>query len=176
LTPGFFHTKEISMEKHSSGPLVTVLLAAAWAAVLLTPLRAEAEDTSKGTVVYKDKTMELKYVYLVKGPDYTSSVIRELVFSPTDIGAKIQACTDMSCVGGVLDEGMTVDFDSGPRLNYWIVMNGQMVQYSGTADPSVFTATADAPDRLAGSLKIDSMGGGVGTLEVEFDATLVKEF
>jgi hypothetical protein len=55
-------------------------------------------------------------------------------------------------------------------------MNGQMVQYSGTADPSVFTATADAPDRLAGSLKIDSMGGGVGTLEVEFDATLVKEF
>jgi hypothetical protein len=82
----------------------------------------------------------------------------------------------MSCVGGVLDEGMTVDFDSGPRLNYWIVMNGQMVQYSGTADPSVFTASADAPDRLAGGIKIDSMGGGTGSLEVTFDATLVKEF
>lgn len=164
------------MEKHPSTQIVTVLLATTLLAAFLTSFRVEAEDSAKGNVVYKDKTMEMKYVYLVKGPDYTSSVIRELVFSPTDIGAKIQSCTDMSCVGSVLDEGMTVDFDSGPRLNYWIVMNGQMVQYSGTADPSIFTATADAPDRLAGSLKIDSMGGGVGTLDLTFDATLIKEF
>lgn len=164
------------MGKHSSTTIVAVLLATIFLAAFLTSFRVEAEDIAKGTVVYKDKTMELKYVYLVKGPDYTSSVIRELVFSPTDISAKIQSCTDMSCVSAVLDEGMTVDFNSGPRLNYWIVMNGQMVQYSGTADPSVFTATADAADRLAGSLKIDSMSGGVGTLDLTFDATLVKEF
>ena len=30
---------------------------------------------------------------------------------------------------------MTVDFDAGPRLNYWVVANGQKIQYSGTAKP-----------------------------------------
>jgi hypothetical protein len=30
---------------------------------------------------------------------------------------------------------MTVDFDVSPRLNYWVVGNGQKVQYSGTAKP-----------------------------------------
>lgn len=164
------------MQKHSTGPFATVLLATALVAASLACVRAEAADSAKGRVVYKDKTMELNYVYLVKGPDYTSSVIRELVFSPTDIGDKIQACAELGCAGGALDEGMTVDFDSGPRLNIWIVMNGQMVQYSGTVDPSVFTATADTPERLAGTLKIDSLGGNPGTVDLTFDATLVKEF
>ena len=27
---------------------------------------------------------------------------------------------------------MAVDFTGGPRLNYWTVMNGQTVEYSGT--------------------------------------------
>ena len=82
----------------------------------------------------------------------------------------------MSCVSGALEEGMTVDFDAGPRLNYWIVMNGQRVQYSGTAEPSNFTASTDEAGRLAGTLKIDDAGAGGGKVDVTFDAALTKEF
>ena len=35
-------------------------------------------------------------------------------------------------------EGMTLDLDSGSRLNYWFVGKNQLVQYSGTADLYVF--------------------------------------
>jgi len=123
------------MRKRSFGSIGIVSIGIAFAVASLTPLRVDAADSSKGSFVFKGKTVELKYVYLVKGPDYSSKIIRELVFSPTDISAKIQACADPSCVRGGLNEGMTVDFDAGSRLNYWVVMNGQRVQYSGTADP-----------------------------------------
>jgi hypothetical protein len=71
---------------------------------------------------------------------------------------------------------MTVDFDSGPRLNYWVVMNDQRVQYSGTAKPESFTARADGPGKLAGRLSIDDSGAGGALVEVDFDAALVKDF
>ncbi len=130
----------------------------AFALALLAPLRLEVADASKGSVVFHGKTMNLQYVYLVKGPDDTSTTIRELVFSPTDIAAKIQACTTLSCVSGELDEGMTVDFDAGPRFNYRVVTDGQRVQHSGTAKPAAFTASTDEPGRLAGSLAFDDSG------------------
>lgn len=164
------------MRMHSTGSITAAVLGMVFVVVSLAPSLAGAADTASGSLVYKGKTLELKYVYLVKGPDYTSTVIRELVFSPTDIGAKVQACGDLSCVSGKLDEGLTVDFDSGPRLNIWLVMNGQMVQYSGTADLSAFTATADEPGRLAGVLKMDPLSADGGTLDVTFDATVAKEF
>lgn len=138
--------------------------------------RVEAADTSKGSVVLNDKTIQLQFVYLVKGLDAMSTNIRELVFSPTDIAAKIQACATLSCVSGQLDDGMTVDFDAGPRLNYWIVTNGQRVQYSGTAEVSAFQSTANEPGRLAGTLDIDDASAGGGKVDVSFDAGLFKEF
>ena len=148
----------------------------AFAVVSLAPLRIDAADASKGSVVFHGKTMPLEFVYLVKGPDDMSTTIRELVFSPTDLAAKIQACTTLSCVSGELGEGMTVDFDAGPRLNYWVVADGQRVQHSGTVKPSAFTASTDEPGRLAGSLTFDDSGSGGGTVDVTFDAALVKEF
>jgi hypothetical protein len=138
--------------------------------------RVEAADTSKGSVVLNGKTTQLQFVYLVKGPDVMSTTIRELVFSPTDIAAKIQACATLSCVSGQLDEGMTVDFDAGPRLNYWVVANGQRVQYSGTTEVSAFKASTDGPGKLAGTLDFDDSGAGGGKVNVSFDASLFKEF
>jgi len=164
------------MGTRSFGSTAIVSAGIALVVASLAPLRVEAADTAKGSVVFQGKTAQLQYVYLVKGPDDMSTIMRELVFSPTDIAAKIQACTNMSCVSGELGEGMTVDFDAGPRLNYWVVSNGQRVQHSGTVEPSAFKASADEPGRLAGSLKFDDSSTGGGKVDVTFDARLVKEF
>jgi hypothetical protein len=147
-------------------------------AALLSFSGVTSADPAKGTVVYQGKTAKLEHVYLVKGPDAvdTAMTIRELVFSSTDLGPKIQACKTMSCVSGEVTDGMTVDLDAGPRLNYWVALNGQRVQYSGTAKPAVLQTTADEATKLAGTLRIDDTTAGGAKVEVQFDAKLLKEF
>jgi hypothetical protein len=159
-----------------SGSIGVASAGIAFAMVMLVPLRIQAADASQGSVGFHGKTMQLPHVYLVKGPDPMSTSIRQLVFSPTDIAAKIQACTNLGCVSGELDAGMTVDFDAGPRINYWVVADGQRVQHSGTVKPSAFESVADEPGRLAGRLVFDDSGTGGGKVDVTFDATLVKDF
>jgi hypothetical protein len=136
-----------------------------------------ADGTASGTVVYKGKTVAIKHVWLVKGPDVLNpkSTIRELIFSPTDIGAKVKACKNISCPAGNLDEGLTVDLDAGPRLNYWLVQNGQKIQYSGTAKPETLKATANTPERVAGKLTIDDSKAGGGKNDIDFDVPLTAE-
>lgn len=140
-----------------------------------------ADGTAKGTLSYQVKsgaiTISLKFAYLVKGPDAvdTKLIIRRLILSAVDLGAKISACTTMGCVDAGLDNGMSVDLDAGPRINYWMVLNDQRVQYSGTAKPSVLALSANTPTRLAGKLSLDGTSGGPKA-EIEFDAPLLKEF
>lgn len=116
-------------------------------------------------------------VYLVKGPDAVSGkTIRQLIFTSADVGAKLQACASMMCASNV-PEGMIVDFDVSPRLNYWVVGNGQKIQYSGTAKPNeTLKVTADTAQRLAGTLTIDDGAVGGAKVNVKFDATVVKQF
>lgn len=138
-------------------------------------------DTAKGTIAYQSKSgqivVHVKNVYLVKGPDAASGkTIRRLVFSSSDLSAKIKACSAMSCSDGDLGEGMTVDLDAGPRLNYWFVGNDQRVQYSGTAKPETLKLTTDTPQRLAGTLTVDDSGAGGAKATIDFDATMLKEF
>ena len=72
---------------------------------------------------------------------------------------------------------MTVDFDVGPPLNYWVVGNGQKIQYSGTAKPDeTLKLTADTAKRLAGTLTIDDSAVGGANVNVKFDAMAVKQF
>ena len=138
------------------------------AGTLLSP--AVGAEPASGTINYQSKAGALAInaanVYLIKGPDPVSgATIRELIFSPTDIGAKLQACTTMSCASGSVTEGMTIDFDVGPRLNYWVVGNGQKIQYSGTAKPeATLKLTADTAQRLAAKVN------------VKFDAPVVKQY
>lgn len=83
-----------------------------------------AGGTATGTLTYKSRsgpiTMTPKYAYLVQGPDAvdTGRMIRHLILSPADLGAKIEACTTMSCTDSGLASGMTVDLDVGFRFNY----------------------------------------------------------
>jgi hypothetical protein len=165
---------------HSCLAMTVPALALAAAAALF-PAAAHAEPAS-GTINYQSKAgavvVKVANVHLVTGPDAVSSkTIRQLIFTSADICAKLKACASMMCVSGNVTEGMTVDFDVGPRLNYWVVGNGQKIQYSGTAKPDeTVKMTADTAQRLAGTLTIDDGAMGGAKVNVKFDATVVKQF
>jgi hypothetical protein len=137
-----------------------------------------AGNDATGTLVYKTRSATLKYAWLVKGPylQDPSKTVRRLILSAQDISAALQACKTISCADGRVTEGMTVDFDVSPRLNYWIALNGQKVQYSGTVTPDAFAARANDAGHLAGKLSIDDMAAGGPKIDVEFNVTLFKEF
>jgi hypothetical protein len=139
---------------------------------------AGAADTGSGSIAYKGRAAALKYVWLVTGPSdmEPGKVVRRLILSATDIGGKLQACKAFSCTDGEVTEGMTVDFTGGPRLNYWVALNGQKVQYSGAARPDAFTANADDATHLAGRLVIDDTAAGGPKVTATFDVTLAKDF
>lgn len=142
---------------------------------------AQAANTAGGTINYKAKsgamTIAPKHVWLVKGPDAIDpkKTIRKLIFSSTDIGAKVIACKTMSCTDADLGSGMTVDLDAGPRLNYWVVLDGQKVQYSGTAPVDNLKLTTNSANRLAGKLSIDGVAAGGPKVDIDFDATMLPE-
>ena len=137
-----------------------------------------ADNQAKGTLTYQTYSVTLKYAWLVKGPYERDpgKTIRRLILSANDIGAKLQTCKTMSCAGGQVTEGMTVDFDTLPRLGYWVAVNGQKVQYSYGAMPEVFVARANNAGRLAGKLAIDDVAVGGPKVDAEFDVTVFKEF
>ena len=153
-----------------------VAAATAIAVLALAVPHAHAAGEAKGTVTSKTRTANVKYAYLVKGPDpVTKETIRRLILSTTDLSAKIASCTKMSCADGGLANGLMVNLDSGPRFSYWMTLNDQMVQYSGTEPYASLAAKTDDPKRLAGTLRFYKTGAGGPKVDVEFDAVLVKE-
>jgi len=139
-----------------------------------------AGGTAKGTIKIKDKTVDLKHAYLVKGPDAfdSSKTVSTVIITPNDISKEITECKSASCASGIT-EGMTVgkeDFGSTTRVVYWVVTNDGMMQYSGNDDVSALVLTTDTADRMAGKLTIDDSAADGPKIDVEFDATLAKEF
>jgi hypothetical protein len=148
---------------------------AAGACLLVAALAAAGE--ARGTLTHKTTTVALAHAYLVKGPDAVDpkKTIRRLILSSKDLGPKLQACQTMSCTDSDLTEGMTVDLDGGPRLNYWMVLGGGRVQHSDTAKPEALKASVNEPGRLAGRLAFDGAPSGGPKVDVEFNAPLMKE-
>ena len=138
-------------------------------------------DAGKGKLVYKTGSkafdMNIKSAYFIAGPDGFDSgkKIRRLIFTTNTLDDKIQSCGAMNCVDQYI-EGLQVDLDAAPRLLYWISLNNQLVQYSGTAQNEFMTLTADTQDHLAGTLKFDQSASGGPVVDVTFDAKLVKTF
>jgi len=137
-----------------------------------------ADNQAKGTLTYQTHSVMLKYAWLVKGPYERDpgKTIRRLILSSNDIGPKLQACKTMTCASGQVTEGMTVDFDTPPRLDYWVAMNGQKVQYSYGAMPEAFVARINDAGHLAGNLAIDDVAAGGPKVDAEFDVNVFKEF
>ena len=138
-------------------------------------------EPAKGTLSHASKAgpvvVNVKYAYLIKGPDSMSGkTMRQLILADVDLGSNIKACDNVSCATNKLESGMTVDFDTGQRLNFWFVANGQRIQASGTAMPDTMALSADTPQRIAGKWKHDASAQGGPKIDIEFDTTLVKEF
>ena len=139
-----------------------------------------AGDTASGILTYKSKagpaTASVKFAWLVEGPDDFDPklTIRHLIFSATDIGAKIAACKTVTCMQGAVGNGMTVDLGTGGRLNYWVSLNDQHLQYSGTVPPSALKLTTDTPKRLAGKLVIDDSAADGPKVDITFDTPLLQ--
>jgi len=135
-------------------------------------------EPANGVVTQSGRTATIRHAWLVVGPDAIDpkTTIRRIVFSATDIGAKIRACARMSCVDGSVEEGMTVDLDAGPRVAFWVALNGQRVQHSGTEKPAALAATASDGKRVAGRLAFDHSSSRGPKVDVQFDAPLAKTF
>jgi hypothetical protein len=134
----------------------------------------------KGTVTLASKSgpvvVTITHAYLMKGPDLVSGKpIRRIVLSSADVSAALEACANMSCSDGGIGEGLTIDLDAGPRLNFWAVGNDQRVQHSGTAAPDTLKLRTDTPQRVAGTWEFDGRSAGGPLVKVEFEAALVKE-
>jgi len=133
---------------------------------------------AKGSLSHRGRVVTLTRAYLVTGPDTVDprKMVRRIILSGKDVGAKVRACETMGCASDGVMEGLVVDLDGGPRLNYWMTINDQLVQHSGTKPPAVLKAGVDEPKRLAGKLSFDDTASLGPKVDVEFDATLVKEF
>ena len=153
------------------------ILALASALLILSAKTAMAGE-AKGSLVHPKATVALKYAFLIKGPDAIDNkkIIRKVILSSSDLGAKIQACAAMSCADQDLTEGIALDLDGGPRVNYWMVLNGGMIQHSGSKESAVLKISADDAKHLAGKLSFDDSGMGGPKVDVDFDASFVKEF
>jgi hypothetical protein len=142
---------------------------------------AAISDVSKGKLLYKTGSksfdVDLKSAHFIVGPDAFDDAkkIRRLIFTTASLDEKIKKCSAMNCVDQYI-EGLQVDLDAAPRLLYWISLNNQLVQYSGTVQNEMLTLTTDTPDHLAGTLKFDQSGSGGAKVEVTFDAKLIKTF
>lgn len=147
------------------------------AVLLVPPCRAGAGE-AKGTLSYKGTTVTLKHAYLVKGPDAvdTKTIIRCLIFSTADLEGKIKACKTMSCAVGEVTEGMTVELDGGPRLNYWVALKNGLLQFSGTEKIAALKTRTDGPGKLAGTLSLNATSTDRPKVEVDFDVVMLKEF
>ena len=137
-----------------------------------------ADNQAKGTLEYKTYSLMLKHAWLLKGPSEMDprKTIRRLILSANDISPKLQECTTMRCASGQVTEGMTVDFDIPPRLDYWIAVSDQKVQYSYGAMPEAFVARINDAGHLAGKLTINHVRAGGQKVDAEFDVTVFKEF
>lgn len=135
-----------------------------------------AAGEAKGTLTYKDRKVDVKYAYLVAGPDFmTKQKIHRVILATKDVSDKIAACAKMSCLDGGITEGLMINFDEGPRISYWMVMNDQKIQYSGTEPKGSLALKTDDAKKIAGSLKFDKSGAGGPKVDVEFDSAMVKE-
>lgn len=69
-------------------------------------------------------------------------------------------------------EGFEINLVKGPRYEYWMVLNGGLVQYSGTVPPANLVTTTHSPTKITGTFKQDNPGAG----GPKIDVTLLKKF
>jgi len=160
------------MSHHFSRTLIAAMLvfavSFAWAA---------GADSAKGKLVVqgddKPLSMELNHAYFITGPDEfdAAKTTRRVLFTGEDVRSAIEACEDAGCAMYSFSEGMWLQIDDSSTMRWWGKV--KPVQQSRMLDRSALVLTTDTPDRLAGTLTLDSSGKPV---KISFDAPLVKAF
>ena len=145
---------------------------------LLVANAAFVADSASGTASFKSYSSAMRYGWLVRGPDQmaASKTTLRLFLSSTDIGAKMRACTTLSCANLALEDGAMVDYSDARHLAYAAKLNGQRVQYSGGTEGEAFKLTINTANRLVGTLRIDDRAVGGAKVDVDFDLTLMNTF
>lgn len=148
------------------------------AAMLLLAASGHAEEKISGSVKFKTWSGAVKFAWMVRSPDEmdASKSILRIYLSSADIGAKIKACTTLSCADRALEDGAMVDFSDARHLAYAVRLNGQRAQYSGGTDGGAFKLSINKPDHLAGKLHIDDIASGGAKVDADFDLTLTNTF
>lgn len=165
-------------------PRIIGRLAFAVALVTAATLSAagSSTDSVSGSISYKTHTKDLAltptHVYLLKGRDPADQAvaIRRLVVTTENLDSEIDSCKTLRCVTDGLKEGLTVDFDGGARLGYWLVLDNKLVQFSAAGGQSSFKAKAYTDERMAGTLEFDRTAAGGPNVNVTFDVALTKDF
>ena len=137
-----------------------------------------AADTAKGSLKRssegKEVSIAINHVYYITGPDSFApkQTTRRLIFATEDTRAAIDACATASCAMSSIGDGMTFELEAdAPMARWWVHL--PQAQQSGMGNASMLSLTSDKPDRVAGTLKIDSLG--IET-DITFDAALVNAF
>ncbi|MFZ2235573.1 MAG: hypothetical protein WBP11_10590 [Dokdonella sp.] len=116
----------------------------------------------------------INHVYYITGPDTFApkQTTRRLIFAADDTRAAIDACDTASCAMSSIGDGMTVELEADtPMARWWVHL--PQAQQSGMGNASMLSLSTDTPERVAGTLTINSLG--VET-KIDFDAGLVKAF
>ena len=102
-------------------------------------------------------------------------VMRRLIFTPLDLGAKIKACATMSCSDS--DLRRRPRSRPGRRAADELLVRRQRPESAVFGDREARSAelTTDTPQRLAGKLVIDDSAAGGAKVNIDFDATLLKD-
>lgn len=140
---------------------------------------ALAADTAKGTLKMTPDgkpaiNIAINHVYYITGPDSFAPKqnTRRLIFATQDTRDAIDACDNASCAMSSIGDGMTVELEADtPMARWWVHL--PLNQQSGMSNASMLALTTDTPERVAGTLTINSLG--VDT-RIAFDAGLAKAF
>jgi hypothetical protein len=139
------------------------------------------DENASGKLTYKGKSksfdVALKHAYFISGPDTFdhNKIIRRLIISDKNLVDRINTCTTMRCPDQYMD-GIQLDLDAAKKVLYWVVLDNQKVQYSGTAVMEALELTTNTAEKIAGKIKIDDSAAGGPTLDVTFDASLLKAY
>ncbi|MEO7917592.1 MAG: hypothetical protein ABIR16_08100 [Dokdonella sp.] len=137
-----------------------------------------AADTAKGSLKRssegKEVSIAINHVYYITGPDSFAPehTTRRLIFATEDTRAAIDACATASCAMSSIGDGMTVELEwDTPMARWWVHL--PQAQQSGMGNASMLSLSTDTPERVAGTLKINSLG--IET-DIAFDAGIVHAF
>jgi hypothetical protein len=133
---------------------------------------------ASGTASFDKHSATIRYAWLVRAPDEfdrRKSILR-IYLSSTNIEAKIQSCSSLSCVDLSLVDGGFVEYSGASYTNYWIKLAGGHLQLSGGTTAAAFAFTVKQPNHLAGKLRIDDSSFHGAKVIAEFDVFLLKTF